>query len=1707
MINMLRVYVITGLLSICRVCMGQDIAVQTNINLIPPYTLSLYDYTQPGSNKLMVTILLKDLNVITHQVRLRFTIEGSGFTLVTKDLYIPPPITLQGGIPEILGSSDLEPYFQPENLNFNGLDKNDYLRTRKLPEGFYRFYVEVLDYNRGSLVSNKAVAIAFIVLNDPPIINLPLNYTKLTANDPQGILFNWAPRHLGSPNSAFTTLYEFRLYDILPKGRDPYEVVRVTKPFYEAIPALTATSFYYNVGMPALIPGNEYAFTVRAIDSQGRDLFKNDGYSEVFKFTWGDECKPPENIKGDSLSGGGIELKWKTAPSNTGYNINYRTSGSSSWNVQTSFIDNASIYDLPGNTVIEYMMQSTCGGYQSDFSKIATIKTMPDVKRNFSCGSGNGLAAINNTNPKKTLKVDDQFTAGGYTVLITKISGKDGIFSGEGKVVIPLFNQARVPHSFENIKINELNQMYDGKLVAIYNPNSIFVLRDAVNNKNPGSGTSGSSDTAIVSKTGIKEVTTTPSGQVLIISQAGDSTFISPAKDQQVTITDNNGNVYKVNNGTVEKTTGSNNTTGGTQVTQNNNTGSSSGTSSGTTTTNTAIGNNHNAGDEVQFGPFKVKFITAPQTDEPSAPNSCTYKVESVLLELAFQDQRVGLYKVNLDKAAIKYTNDCTSGNLLSATIEWTDNTGLPLSGIGVIDALIKKASLTIDNTGKVSGTLFFDALLNQDKSIDQFVYVKSGVKGSFKFDFKATASSLDGSFNMEGISNLNIELRKNNTLMASLSNGSVDNEGRLTGDFNLDKPIIITQNKTRLELNKLNSNATVSLFGDSIIFNSLDGEAKIKDLPGTKADLKITMKDAGKKIVATATSKDNELFKFFGLSMGLEKLTIEFSRTFDIQKIEGTDITAAYGGSNKDGNISGNINIAHFLIANGSISDLKGSGKLAYPPYAEITLEDGQYNQDKSTLSFSANANLSTSATKILTTVKDLSIATDGTITLGEINANLLTTYGPLTIEFKTVPTSGSSSIRTADAKVTIKISDAGVNEKLSFDAKVDYKKTDQGFTYLKTTLSGLNNKFPDIYGVQSIATGISVLYEKKDGNINLAGKVDFTASLVEDKQLNPVLILRKGITGDFAFNFDGTLGTFDLSALKGLKIDLVKGNKAVASLTGSIDKNGIITGRLKGKENIPYESAGLTVTLNSLDLGASYDLRKSEFKIMDGEGKATISDIKGVTGTLVTELAYQNENLNASIENGKSNISVCGMTISDLDLEATIDPEFNVTKIAGNVTAKHPKFNAALKISNFLIQDGGLKSFNINGNIEYSGFKFILTEAGFKDEEFTCSAKVLLSESFLTVDKFVMHKDGEVTIGNCEANITNNLMSIKFKSSLNNDRFTGTFDAKLASKISISGTVDMGTELCASCTNGAFPFGYYQLTVGATIPISPAIAISKLGGQFGYNYAIDFGSKVPKGNPENGKYVAGLSFGIQDNTGMVELAIDPAVFQWGGSTAQLDLVGTLNIPKNSPIIKASAHVKLNIPSYDISGEVNADVKIPSSTGKVFNASGNGQFSLTQQKREVIISDISGKVFNELTFKGNFGHTQNFDQNGISSGYTGSLNGDLSYSLDQSFSTSIKLASITGNFKFNFTAALNTTYNNDGLNSSVINGQITSNGSVDVKVFGESVVSPYYSINASAKLQKQPTNWSLSSSYTFDVGTQSLGTYSLEGSFEHIFE
>jgi hypothetical protein len=99
---------------------AQTFPVQATVQLTPPYSLNLSDYSSPESERMAFMISLIDVNRPELQVKFRLLIEGQGIEITTSPAYNPSPYILQGGIPERLTGFDLASYFNPANLEFRG---------------------------------------------------------------------------------------------------------------------------------------------------------------------------------------------------------------------------------------------------------------------------------------------------------------------------------------------------------------------------------------------------------------------------------------------------------------------------------------------------------------------------------------------------------------------------------------------------------------------------------------------------------------------------------------------------------------------------------------------------------------------------------------------------------------------------------------------------------------------------------------------------------------------------------------------------------------------------------------------------------------------------------------------------------------------------------------------------------------------------------------------------------------------------------------------------------------------------------------------------------------------------------------------------------------------------------------------------------------------------------------------------------------------------------------------------------------------------------------------------------------------------------------------------------------------------------------------------------------------------------------------------
>jgi len=456
---------------------AQTFPVICRTELQAPYSLYLPDYTQVGSTRLAVNLLLQDNSVSNYAVRLRLVIEGNNLTIQTKPDYRPAPVFLNGGVNERFIGSDLEAYFRSENLLFQGISRTEYERNKRLPEGFYRIRFEVLDYNRDIAVSNPLVSnsTAWLLLNDPPLLNFPMQEEKVRPLPQQSLAFSWTPRHTSSPNAARNVEYEFTLVQLIPNTRNPNDAILNSIPIYQTL--TRSTQLVYGIAEPNLILGNRYAWRVRAKElsldnTTGIDLFKNRGYSEVFAFTYGEPCAMPVNSSAEVLNASRAKISWQTGVGNTAFRVEYRKkeASSSEWAyTSTTQLGYSLVDNLEPNTVYEYQIRGFCDRVGNAATSIQEFTTPALAQEAISCGLPQNNIDLTNLVPNTTLKAGDTLQAADFDVKVTRItnSGGGGRFSGEGLMVFPLANRAKVKVVFENIMVNADNRFVEGRIVVV----------------------------------------------------------------------------------------------------------------------------------------------------------------------------------------------------------------------------------------------------------------------------------------------------------------------------------------------------------------------------------------------------------------------------------------------------------------------------------------------------------------------------------------------------------------------------------------------------------------------------------------------------------------------------------------------------------------------------------------------------------------------------------------------------------------------------------------------------------------------------------------------------------------------------------------------------------------------------------------------------------------------------------------------------------------------------------------------------------------------------------------------------------------------------------------------------------------------------------------------------------------------------------------
>lgn len=522
---------------------AQIYPVQISTQLVPPYSGYLPDYADPTAEKLKVILQFNDFTQAQYNIKLRFEIKGNGFTISTKTFYNPPPITLLPGQPLLLSGADLAPYLNSNNLDFIGINQSQYQQRMALPEGYYSICVKAYDYyNTNPIqISNEACAQAWFTLSDPPYLNLPFCGTAITPLTPQNILFQWTPVNMASPNSAFNTEYVFELFECRPDSNaNPNQVVLSTAPIFST--TTQQTFLNYGIAEPPLNLYMKYIWRVRAKDITGRDLFKNNGYSQICTFTNG----TIKNIFGNTLAltltarainhrNGECTFTKQSVYSN--YMIQVRKQNTNYW---FNFPNTSGIERIPNlepNTIYECRVRGEAGTLIGDWSNTEIFKTAgPPV---YSCNDNTQPVNVaQQPLPPSKAVVGLVIQSGQFEVVTTQIqtTGQPGWYKGKGYALV--FGGLPVAVQWTNIYIDSEQRQQQGVIEAMTKGVNKWIANWDTEN---GDGATYYSDKEI------DTVYVNNLGEVIIKFPNGNTTIVPwTDKSNPFQVTDQNGTTWLI---------------------------------------------------------------------------------------------------------------------------------------------------------------------------------------------------------------------------------------------------------------------------------------------------------------------------------------------------------------------------------------------------------------------------------------------------------------------------------------------------------------------------------------------------------------------------------------------------------------------------------------------------------------------------------------------------------------------------------------------------------------------------------------------------------------------------------------------------------------------------------------------------------------------------------------------------------------------------------------------------------------------------------------------------------------------------------------------------------------------------------------------------------------------------------------------------------
>lgn len=449
--------------------------VRSSTTCRPPHQHRVSDWFLRQDDAFTLQIELLDAGVPSAAVRLRMVLTSDQVRL-ENSRPLPRTFSLAGGEALTLHSDELRDYFNVQNLVFSGLSRQQYLHNgERLPDGFYQLAFEVYEAASGVKVSLHETPGLFRLLScEPPLPYAPADRSVLQKQGATHIVFGWTPRHAAQA-ALMETAYRFELKRIPENFQGDWQSrFDDLSTVYEL--TTDQTSFVYNDVLPPLEVGLRYAFRIQATgrDRNGQEIvFSNRGYSEIFCFTYKAYCPAPTQWRVDSVTAFTARVTWPDDPLDKAYRLQYRkaeVSDAAWFPVEIPLGETGhTLYPLEPATAYECRFQRQCEDGWSEYDRLQRFKTPDEKPVELKCGEHPSMTApaSDEADALPVLRRFDHVkTQSGFEVVIDKVEGYDGYFSGTAHTYVPLLDNTGIKLTYSRIFVNKDYELVRGTFKA-----------------------------------------------------------------------------------------------------------------------------------------------------------------------------------------------------------------------------------------------------------------------------------------------------------------------------------------------------------------------------------------------------------------------------------------------------------------------------------------------------------------------------------------------------------------------------------------------------------------------------------------------------------------------------------------------------------------------------------------------------------------------------------------------------------------------------------------------------------------------------------------------------------------------------------------------------------------------------------------------------------------------------------------------------------------------------------------------------------------------------------------------------------------------------------------------------------------------------------------------------------------------------------------